>query len=278
MPRAGFRWCAVLVLGVGCAGEPRAASAAISAPATIAPHAARYDLSLASIRPGDTIDAAGEMAFSIADECDAWSTSQHLHMRTVSREGDALDTVSDYATLESKDGRHLTFVNVQHAAGGDQSRVAGTADRMKDGRVLVRFTAPSVKQMTLPRGTLFPLAHTLAIVTAARAGAKALSPFLFDGTSADGAFYTYVTIQGWVPGVTDRLDKRSATHGAALAHIAFYARDDRVGMLPDFELASRFFDDGVTDHLKMDFGDFVLDGRMTKLVPKRRCRSGSATP
>ena len=36
---------------------------------------------------------------------------------------------------------------------------------------------------------------------------------------------------------------------------------------PDYEVSMRYYENGVPDELKMDFGEFVVDGRLGELQP-----------
>ena len=58
---------------------------------------------------------------------------------------------------------------------------------------------------------------------------------------------------------------KSGPHYHALpsgrVHVAFFDRDQKTEM-PDYEIGMRYFDNGVAVDLAMNFGDFVMDGRM----------------
>ncbi|AOX17301.1 hypothetical protein AA0488_1864 [Kozakia baliensis NRIC 0488] len=249
-----------------------ASSVAAAEAAPLIPHVAHYDLSLVQIRSGNAVGASGDVSYHVEDMCDAWSMQQHLALHVTDREGEDSDTVSDYATLESKDGQRLIFTTTQNVDGTMQSHVEGQADRLRDGRILVHFRAPEDKSLTLPRGTLFPLEHTQAILSAARQGKRQVAPLLFDGTSDDGAFYTFVTIRNWAQ-YNEGAFRASLAHvPAAQVHVAFFSmKPDSI--TPDFELSARYFDNGLSDKLRMDFGDFVMDGAMRDLtlLPAAHC-------
>jgi len=222
--------------------------ASAGARVVLAAHDIRYDLSLSEAH-GDTIAASGGMHYRVEDRCDAWGTQQRLMLRTVARSGVVTEMVSDYATLERKDGRDFLFETRQSVDGRLTSRIAGEARREADGVVSVYYSRPEVRRVVLPKGVLFPLAHTAAIVSAAEGGRRDLAPDLFDGTSAEGALRTYVTIQGW---------SGLGTGASGRVHVAFF--EPKGGMTPDFSLGARYFADGVSDRLAMDFGDFTLAG------------------
>ena len=117
--------------------------------------------------------------------------------------------------------------------------------------------------MLLPVGTLLPEAHTEALLDAAADGRKFLSVPLFDGTGADGAQDTFVTIEDWrkpAPQSWQVLSKLA--YGRV--HIAFFTRASDA-QTPDYEIGMQYFANGVADALAMDFGDFLMDGHLQTL-------------
>lgn len=232
-----------------------------AAPVTLAPHNAAYDLSLESTHGGSTVAASGSMTFQITDACTSWASQQQLKLQLVTREGQSSELVSDYATLESKDGRHLTFDMQEHANGRLTQQVRGEASIDAKGDGAIRFTKPKTLTMALPHGTLFPMAHTAAIIEAAETGKRSIDPVLFDGTSPDGATDSYVTILGWHPAPTQSDHPELAGLGSGRIHVAFFARKpDAVS--PDYAVGMRYFANGVSDRLDMDFGDFSMAGTL----------------
>lgn len=268
--------CALLALTVASVPARGMPSAAMTPPhgggVGLVPHSIKYDLSLSRSTGGDTIDAAGDMRYRVIDMCDSWSSEQRLHLRTMSRDGGYTDTVSDYTTLESKDGSRFTFRSEQGGEGQTPSRIEGEAHRLPDGRVDVVFTRPAAKTITLPKGTMFPLAHTAAIIRAGQKHTTTINPLLFDGTSVDGAFYTFVTMGQWERHPAALPIKTLRSEGAVRATVAFFSNAPGT-MVPDFALGARYFSNGVADHISMDFGDFVLQGHATniKFPEPRRC-------
>ena len=237
--------------------------------AFLAPHKAFYDLTLESTHGGGTVAASGSMSFQVTDVCTGWASQQQLRLQLVTREGQATDMVSNYATLESKDGRHLTFDMQERDNGTVTQQVRGEASMTADGDGEIRFTLPKRTTMALPRGTLFPMAHTAAIIEAARSGARSIDPVLFDGTSADGPTDSYVTILGWHAPPSQSDYPALAAQSSGRVHVSFFARAPGA-ITPDYEIGMRYFQGGVSDRLDMDFGDFTLRGRLTGFTPGKR--------
>jgi hypothetical protein len=109
------------------------------------------------------------------------------------------------------------------------------------------------------------MAHTSALIDAAVEGEKFIAVPLFDGTAADGAQDSFVTFQNWRPADADPSVAWTAlaklAHGRV--HIAFF-NQGATTQTPDYQIGMRYFANGVSDQLEMNFGDFTLDGKMTQ--------------
>ncbi len=252
--------CAALLLpqGVAAAAAPEPAA-----------HRAIYTLTLGKAK-GDVASASGTMAYEVLDACDGWATRQRLDMTITNRDGQDIKMVSDYTTWEAKDGLRLRFQTKQTTETAVTSEVSGDASLPSPGGAgTVRYTLPADTSQELPAGTLFPMAHTEAIIAAAAGGKKFLALPLFDGTSPDGAQNSSVAITSWggpQPDATKWPDLGKLPSGRV--HVAFFDRKE-TSQQPDYEVGMRYWTNGVADDLAMDFGDFLMDGKLTefKLQP-----------
>jgi len=242
------------------------------AAANLAGHHASYRLTLKSVQDQGVLAADGSMEYELTDACSGWSTSQHLVINLTDRDGRDTRMVSDYATFETKDGTQLTFHSQQLTDQATTSRLSGTAQLDRSGgRGHADFAEPEKKRVALPPGTMLPNAHTRAILEGGAAGKRFLSMPLFDGTGADGAQDTFVTIENWRPPLAGKWPALARLPSGRV-HVTFYDRD-QTGELPDYETGMRYYDNGVADELEMDFGDFVMQGRLESLAvkPPPRC-------
>jgi EipB-like len=233
-----------------------------------------YDLTLSKVRTHDITGAVGQMSFNVVDGCTGWATTQHMTLFIRNVDGTLNKSVTNYITWESKDGRTLTFtLSESDNDGKEQIDDAGTATRTgSNGTGVINYTTPANTTFTMPPGTLFPMAHTEALLAAGREGKKFISPPLFDGTTADGTQATFVAILGHHgPGKNNFA--ALSTIPSTDVDIAFFERknDDET---PDFRTQMRYFEDGVATNLVMDFGDFVMTGKLAKLnIPPSACVS-----
>jgi hypothetical protein len=235
--------------------------------ARMAPHRAAYRLDLADGRSSGIASVRGAMVFDVNDACEGWTTRQRLTMIITDRDGQEVETVSDYATWEAKDNSRLRFSLTQSSQGAVSQRVAGEAELGPDGAGRVRYSEPAGAEEQLPAGTLLPMRHTVVSVEAARAGRRLLAAPLFDGTKDDGAQDTTTIIVNWTnePGKT--AFPLLANLASGQMRIAFFDRGAGAGgaSAPEYEVGLRYYENGVADDLVMDFGEFSVRGTLLEL-------------
>lgn len=250
------------------------AALVLAAPATpnaeLAGHTALYKLELQTAR-GEVTGASGAMAFEVIDACDAWAVRQRLKITLTGRDGTEIDLQSDYTTWESKDGLKLRFRMRQTTDDAVATDLAGSASLERAGGPgKAVFTQPPELTHDLPPGTLFPTAHTEAIIAAAAAGQRFVTLPLFDGTSDDGVMDSTVAIAGTTPPTANPWPSLAPLPSTRV-RIAFFKREGNQQQ-PEYEVGMRYWPNGIADQLTMDFGDYVLSGKLTELtVPKPGC-------
>jgi hypothetical protein len=275
-----MRFSALLALALILPSTPGLTQGAKDAPAATAPlapltaralasHRGIYSLTLDRARENATIvDVSGAMVFEIIDACESWASRQRFTMTLRNREGTELETGSDYATLESMDGRNLRFSLTHMTQGAVKSRVAGQAELTADGSGVARYSEPEVKELPIPPGTLLPNTHTIAALNAARAGQRLLVAPIFDGTTADGAQQTTTVMSPWQGPQPVPEAPSLSTLGSSRMRIAFFEPDgEQAGgaRTPSYEVSLRYFENGVADDMIMDFGDFTVRAKLMKL-------------
>jgi hypothetical protein len=258
----------LLLVGVPAFAAP-AASPAAAGSVELAAHHAVYDLSLGSGR-GGVVAATGRMTYDVIDACSAWAVQQRLELEVADNDGTVSRSVSDYTTWESKDGRVLRYRLHETTDGETSTDIAGEAHLDRPGGPgVANYTKPKPASVVLPAGTIFPMAQNRVIIAAAEAGARVISMPLFDGTDPDGAQDSTVALANW--GTTSQSTWPALKElGSGRVHIGFFARD-KTAMEPDMQIGMRYFSNGVADGITMDFGDFLMNGRLVtfELRPSR---------
>lgn len=233
-------------------------------------HRAAYRLTLDRAREGGTISAAnGAMAYEMLDACEGWTTRQRFSLTITDRDGQEVETTSDYATWESRDGTRLRFALTQTTGGAVSQRIQGEAEVTPDGGV-VRYQQPEPREIALPRGTMLPNFHTIVTLNAARTGQRIVSAPLMDGTTVHGAQDSTTVLGAWNPPAPVERFPALSPLASTRMRIAFFERnpDNQRGSggasTPDYEVSLRYWENGVADEMKMDFGEFIVDGRMVE--------------
>ena len=275
-----MRFPALLALALILPAAPGFTQGAKDAPAATAPlapltaralasHRGIYSLTLDRARENaGIVEVSGAMLYELIDACESWTTRQRFTMTLRNREGTELETGSDYATLESMDGKNLRFSLRQMTQGAITSNVAGQAELRADGSGTARYSEPEEKEVAIPPGALLPNTHTIAALNAARAGQRILVAPIFDGTSADGAQESTTVLAPW-QGATPMPEAPSlASLGSSRMRIAFFEPDgEQAGgaRTPSYEVSLRYFENGVADDMIMDFGEFTVRAKLMKL-------------
>lgn len=231
-------------------------------------HRAAYRLSLGESRNSGITAVTGAMVFDVQDACEGWATRQRMTMTVTDRDGQDVETVSDYATYEAKDNSRLRFSLTQSTGGAVSQRVAGEAELKPDGSGVVRYSEPSGKEERLPASTMLPTRHTVLAIETARAGRRLMAGPLFDGTTEEGAQDTTTIILGWTPpSEGEPRFPLLAGQGSARMRIAFFQHGNNSGgaSAPDYEVGLRYYENGVADELVMDFGEFSVRGELLEL-------------
>ena len=248
-----------------CASAAHPAAAAGLNTASAA-HRAIYNLTLSSSRGGEVVAARGTMGYEVIDACDGWAVRQRLSMTLTNSEGQNIQMVSDYATWEAKDGLKFRFHMKQTTDSAVTSQTDGDAKLEKAGGPGdAHYTVPEDSTKELPAGTLFPMAHTSAILAAAQSGKKFLALPLFDGTDDAGAEDSSVVVLDWKKPEASKHPLLSNLPSTRV-RLAFFDHSSK-SEVPSYQVGMRYWENGVADNLQMDFGDFVMDAKMTELTP-----------
>ncbi len=264
---------ALLLSGSFAIPPVRAASAPapVAVPTELAAHRALYTLTLASAKGGDVVAAHGTMGYEVTDACDGWAVRQRLKMTITNSDGQDIEMSSDYVTWESKSGLKFRYHVRQMTDEAVTSQTDGEAFLTKTGGPgEARYTTPKVSTSALPAGTLFPMMHTAAIIAAAKDKQRFLALPLFDGTDENGVEDSFIVILDWRGPTATKWPALSALPSTRV-HLSFFDHKPNA-MLPTYEVGMRYWENGVADTMKMDFGDFVMDAKMTEFTPQpHRC-------
>ena len=242
--------------------------------ADLAPHRAAYALRLdGPAASGAIADARGAMVTEYAQACDGWTAEQRIVLELVNTEGEVLTTDTGFTSWESKDGLRYRF-NLRMVRNGEvaeeyrgEARLSGAG---KPGEA--RYALPEGRKVKLPAGTMFPMAHTLAMLKAAAAGKTLFAGVVFDGATKEGMSSINAVIGKALTASAE--DKKNALSAGRSwnARLAFFDVGANAPA-PMYELGMRMFENGVGGDQVMDYGEFRVRAALERLepLPKPKC-------
>lgn len=248
-----------------CSALPAQATAAGS----LMPHRAVYDVQLKQASERSGIDGMrGRMVYEFkGSTCDGFSTDFRFVTRI--NTGDGI-RVTDQRSSTFEDVEAGTFRFSTKSFTDDQldTDVSGAASE-QGGKVKIELTGPARREVELD-GSRFPAEHMLEVITRAQRGERVFESRIFDGSEEGDQTYLTTTIVG--PSQEPKgTDSETAAVGALSkaeywpVSIAYFEEEAGGDQVPIYSQSFKLYENGVTRDLTLDYGDFVLTGKLTKL-------------
>lgn len=256
----------------------RAGEGAPGSSGSLASHRAVYEIILERADKSSGISALkGRMVYEFKGSgCAGYSQSMRLVTRMTDHEG--RPSLSDIrsSSWEGARGERFRFNAKTYRDRELSEETAGDAKRPPSSGILsVRLTKPEADTLELPGELVFPIQHTIAILEAAKAGRRWLRIGTYDGSEQGRKFYDTTTFVGcqYPLGQTHEPALAPATGAERLEGLAswpvaisYYNPGSRDGDgLPTYEMTFRFYRNGVTRRLLMDYGDFAIRGTLKSI-------------
>ena len=254
---------------IAAAGIVLSGVSAGAAEVALVSHRAVYELSLATAREtGGVRTVSGRIALEAqAMSCGDFELLYRQVMAMSSGEGD--ENVLDFrsTTRESADGAHFEF-----------DSTTGSGDRDAAG-LTVELAKPEPRSVQVEGDAVFPTAHMKQVIEAAQAGRSVTQITVYDGSDpADKATDTLAAIgeRTTINGATAELLTRAGLTELDAWPVTisyFEARSQRDDQAPRFTYSTDLLENGISPNLRLDYGTFVLDGRLTdlELLESRAC-------
>lgn len=238
------------------------------------PHRGVYDLSLleASDKSGIS-DVRGLMVYDFSgNACDGYTTSLRFVTEFMDLEGSSQMTDLRSSSYESPDGNEMQFLNQVFV---DQMLVEeskGSAEDAGDHKT-VHLTMPEEQTFDIDERAIFPTAHLRKVIDAARAGEVLMLADVYDGSETGDEVFSTTTIIGAadeaaVP-ISDPVDEPQIEVPEARhwpVSIAYFepAEPGAGDQVPAYQMSFVLYENGVSRDMKLDYGDFVLQGKLKK--------------
>ncbi len=142
-----------------------------------------------SAQPGnpETARISGQMTYDLTNTCASWDAHRVLDVRFGRTDGQVFFLTYEQTTREASDGKTFQFRYRLAVNGNLQSSDEGSVSRVYGGaRATIRYTQPRPRTQDIPEGTLFPIAHDLALLRALEAGLRDFAAPRFDGNITGG--------------------------------------------------------------------------------------------
>lgn len=247
-----------------------AATPAVAAPLPLAAHRALYQLSLDKGNGTSAPAAAdGFIAYQFSGSaCEGYVSDFRQMTELKPQEGAA--RISDMVSKTFEDGaaRRFTFKTESVVNGGRTEEIEGKARKSAAGGVSVELSRPRAVSLSFAGKVMFPTEQTIHILAAARAGKHTFATKVFDGSDPGDKVHDTLAVIGRA---SRKVPSDAAGRIAALEDMRHwpvtvsYFNDDRQDELPDYILSFDLYENGISRALKLDYGDFTLKGKLTKL-------------
>jgi hypothetical protein len=251
-----------------------------------APHVAIYDLKLTSSRGKRLLESArGRIVYDFSgSSCEGYSLQFRQVTELDSGEGKASLSDLRTSTWEEGDGKSFRFKSQNFMDDKRISEVDGQADRAKD-KVAVKLSKPNGKKFEAGK-VVFPTEHMRLLIEAARTGQTLLETAVYDGSESGEKIYQSLSVIG------KRIDPEKKLEDAAVGKdalaglarwpvtISYFDKDAKKGegelseQTPIYAISFEMYENGVSRELKLDYGDFVINGKMSslELKPVKACK------
>jgi hypothetical protein len=243
--------------------------------AEIMPHRALYSMRLGKVRSGSgVIDAHGAMEYEWGETCDGWTIEQRYRLRMRYAESPDVEIQSNFVTWEAKSMQRYRFNDKEMRNGKVTEDIRGVAQLDGPDRGgFADFSEPQPHERKLPSGVLFPSAHTILLIDAAQRGKHFVVRKVFDGSADEGATEVSAVI-----GPKLVADPTAGKLGPLLRRpgwnlrLAFFPADSNAEE-PDYELGMKLLDNGVSEAMVIDYGEYAIDATLDDIepLPKPHC-------
>lgn len=265
------------IAAVLCVAMPPTAQALMPAEAKLlVPHRAVYDVELDEARSSSGITGiSGRMVFEFTGStCEGFTQNLRFVMNIMNRDG--ASTISDMrsSTWEEADGARFRFSNNNFENERQSEQTIGNAERLTaEGGVKVTLDKPKATELSLAKDVLFPVQHTVALLSAALQGKRLLAADLYDGSDQGEKVFFTNTIIGAVALAADPISTAAVKNFEQMigvqswpVTIAYYEAGSTQGMgTPTHEMSFRFFANGVINNLTIDYGTLSVKGKLAEI-------------
>ncbi|NJM55463.1 MAG: cell envelope integrity EipB family protein [Verrucomicrobiae bacterium] len=287
------RSASLVIAALWASTHPTVAADPASAGAVpLQPHRAIYDLTLARAASGSGVtEMTGRLVYEFTGAaCEGFTQNMRFVTRATSSDGS--EQLNDIRTssFEEANGERLDFSTTHlidsqtQVTEGRAARTGGakpTSGSPAEPGVKVELKKPEARQLSLGATVYFPIQHSIALLDIARAGGTKFEADLYDGSEKGDRVSSTTTFVGKPS--TEGNDLLPASAKAKMANVrywpiatSYFEKTPRLAgqdAVPSHEMQARFYENGVSTRLVLDYGDFALKGELSDItfLPETKC-------
>ncbi len=244
--------------------------------AGFAPHKALYDISLVSTKSGSQIiNITGQMFYEWRPSCDGWISNHRFNLVYEYADTPAMRVSSDFSNFETFDGSRLDFTSQRkregnvfeeirgHALGSVPAATKASTSTTNGTPGQALYSLPKGLVFDLPKGSMFPVKHSLEVKKAIDEGKRFFSATIFDGSDEEGpveinAFLSKKPMN--LPKTVLNVEKidqdllKSPIHDVRLAFFPL----NNPSSSADYEMQMLFHDNSVISDMIVEYEDFTV--------------------
>ena len=246
-----------------------AASANAAAAGGLVPHRAVYDIELKQASERSGIEGMrGRMVYEFNGSACAGYTTNFRFVTRIDTGEQVRVTDQQSLTFEDLTAGLFRFETKSFTDDKLDKDVSGAAAE-QDGKVTIELSEPEKRAVELA-DSRFPASHMIEVIDNARKGKKLFEARIFDGSENGDETYLTTTIVGDAQQPVSG-DPDAAKAGALAdktywpVSIAYFDEESTGDAVPVYTQSFKLYENGVTRDLTLDYGDFVLTGRLSNL-------------
>lgn len=242
----------------------------------LVPHRVAYDLVLESnSQMSDlAVNMKGRMVYEFTgNACQGYNVNFRFVLETGDGEGNSAVTDLRNRNFESADGQSFDFRSQTFVNEVQTEDINGTAVRNGD-KVNVKLKLTEDTEFTIDKPVIFPTAQLLKTLAEAEKGTTVFSDDIYDGSDGgQHVFHTSTVIGSPRTTPPDESEKPIGNLKRWPVTVSYFGAEAGGDQPPDYSISFDLWENGISSKMRLDYGDFVLDGKIAhlELLPETAC-------
>lgn len=223
-------------------------------------HRISYSVALESRKQNsDVVAVTGDSDYIFRDTCKGWTTTDNTNMLLNYESGRVYEIKSTTTSFEDKNGNDFEFqVQRRNPVEMEYSGKVKTSLFLRKREALFDISNAPPQKFDLGRDVMFPVQFIQLLLDAAERGDNYVNRRVFDATEVQGAS-DYSAVIGKPILLSEGIHPLLAGKRAWPVHLAFFEDNQETGeIMPDYEVSFTLYENGVSDAIAIDYGDFVV--------------------